>query len=468
MAERTTTIVKSFFFTEALKRNGEISVSDSAKISINRQNYGWEFLELVKQAEGNYPTDTDLTAKTNVIRMDSIRRIVGFDAYAVDKIVDNQLVTSLGYRVWDGVSEWVWVSSTGLWTTPAGSAWNTEAEIANNISTFNPSLKAIGFVVNPRTTDGAVTPEVHEIRIAVEVRLPSFTDDIFVSLREKLLGRDVRPFVETSPVLGSGVKPATEYLFEMMDDANRFLLQDVLANDRKGFRVVDVESVYKIVNGEPADEILSSYVPETNEVILDETVATGTELLVSLIYEPNVVILRRSIDFSSPELIPSLVLHTAITTDSSPHPGVDALMVRNKSKSTALVIHAPYRLTLQCGIMGLVQSTKDEARLFEELIDFLTREPILKSRQTGDVYRIQVLQEFEDATMEGEDLNDLCSFSTTIAIHNVLIYSRRPPQTKKLASGLVFSGSVSADVGNISVSAPTGAAAASAPVPTIS
>jgi hypothetical protein len=402
VAERLTTLAFSLLFTKLEFLS--LVQSNPAKISIDHQG-GFATLRL--QADETYPTDTDLYLISELVEVPALRGFAGFETFVAHKSIDGIQVTSDGFRLHDGTNQ-KWWSGTA-WVTDA-THWNTEQEVADAIQFFPTLSRKFRVVWHARTTNKEVSPELYEIRVAVRARVGSFMEDILL-----------RSLV---PALRTGVRPTTDLICAGFEGGTALDFASVLTDSQRNYKVMDLEAVFnESTDRSHSTNLLVSYDPDAKEAVLSPSVPPGATLFISAVYQPEVVLWGASVDYVEPSKVPALIITSSESPESSQHPPIDALSIRNKGAKRSLVIPSPYRLTIECAMIGLTPGVKDEARLAEAVIAFFQKNPVLRSAATGYEYRLQLLKEFEDMST-GQETNQLRSFQTSFKIHDVLVFAR--------------------------------------------
>ena len=132
MARRLKKLVKEFEFLEENRK--KIVLGANTRLGLTEP-----CLHLLEDDDGYYPTTTDITAKTWVTNPQTVKQWLGFEAVVYhEKDYDGTELTSVNFRLGDGTNEYYWDGAA--WSVSTTS-WNTEAEIANNISTFPANLR---------------------------------------------------------------------------------------------------------------------------------------------------------------------------------------------------------------------------------------------------------------------------------------------------------------------------------------
>lgn len=177
-------IIKLFVLDEDSRSS--ITLSDTDKIRLSPKPPPGLIL-LKQDADNEYPVnDVDAYVTTWTTAPDSWLSWVAFEAIVTEKKDDlNNVVTSYYYRLTNGTNEFYW---TGAAWTISTTQWNTEQEINEGLSSWNS--KTIGLIVNPRTSDKDITPEVIKLKLLYGARI-NFLRDLVLSFTD-MLGDELR------------------------------------------------------------------------------------------------------------------------------------------------------------------------------------------------------------------------------------------------------------------------------------
>jgi hypothetical protein len=174
-----------------------ITLSDTNKIRLS-PTPAPGLIVLKADADGEYPVDdVDAYVTTWTTSPDAWTSWVAFEAVVTEKKdADDVVVTSYHYRLTDGVDVYYW---TGAAWDLATTQWNTEQEINEGLSTW--SSATLGVVVNPRTSDEDITPEVKSLKFLYGARI-DYLRDLVLSFTDTL-GDEARTWRQHTLVTAS-------------------------------------------------------------------------------------------------------------------------------------------------------------------------------------------------------------------------------------------------------------------------
>jgi len=348
-----------------------------------------------------YPTDDDLYVKSWIANPTAVKQWLGFYAVIDHKTVNNSQVTSAGFRLGDGTDQYYWDGDS--WEIDTTN-WNTEAEIANNITTFPVTERKLQVIVNLSTTDETETPELEEIVVAYSALLDSEEEDI-------VLRSVIRNM--TSNVSCIARFPVTMQTTGTTLDLDGYPI-DV------DYNIIDVDSVFNHdTDSEHDTDILDSYDSGTKVITLTGSVNTGVVLWIRLIYRP-IIASATSRDWYEVEHIPQIILENVTFLNAIQLPGED--FCGNKSDGSAIIVPGPIQgdlfFTLRCVTDKLV----DHYRLSNQIKRYFANNKIIVSTGLDERYRLWLVEEFEEAGTTNE--NDLHSWVATFRVMDFCVWAK--------------------------------------------
>lgn len=348
-----------------------------------------------------YPTDDNLYVKTWVTDPQSVQQWLGFEVEAVHTLVDNQQVTSLGFRLSDGTDEYWW--DGGNWVVNT-TDWNTEAEIAGNITSFPTTAKKLQIVINLKTTDKYYTPYVKCIKVL-------YSSDI--EFKEDLVYRSL------VPLLRQEIRPISDYPVELPADSNTL----DLTNDfplQTPYNITGIDSAFNHTDDPEHDtDIFQSYDSNTKIVTLSQVVSAGKVVWLRFYWEPEVAV-TTSRDYTEVQKVPSIVLDDVNLIGATEY-GQDEHVI-NKSNWQAVVVPAPLRGDLEIMANLITDKGVDQTRLADEMKKFFANNPLIKSTGLDEEYRLWLLDEYDMRT--SANLGDLHTGRLRFSIVGALFYMR--------------------------------------------
>lgn len=148
------------------------------------------YITLEAAPSGDFPLTPNLSAETWTTRPRAVKRWIAFQARAehVKLPGESEPVTSARYKLGD---EFQWYFWDGAAWIVDGSAWNTEAEISENIASFPVTARSLRIRVNLQTTNPKYAPRLFGINVAFEAAFDHMDDYVLRSLTRFL--KTIRP-----------------------------------------------------------------------------------------------------------------------------------------------------------------------------------------------------------------------------------------------------------------------------------
>lgn len=378
-----------------------------------------------------YPTDSNLYVKSWISNPGEVREWQGFEATIIHKNVDGVQVTGEGFRLSDGTNEYWWNGSSWEINT---ADWNTEVEVAENISSFSATARKIQVVVNLSTTDETQTPELVEVKVLFGALVDSEIEDLVI-----------RSLV---PALRSGVRPITRVVLIAAETDQVDLKQFKLDGD---YRVVDVDAVFNetvdpnhntdlyqshTLRSDPTDSWVDGQV---DVITLSSSVSIGNTLWLRLRYEP-VVAIETSRDYYEIDHVPCLCIER-ISYEAREFGGDHH--VGNKSDYTAKVLKSPLQGTLEMSLVGMSGKLVDNERLNGEVNRFFGSSRVIRSTGLDESYRLRLISEHEQRSRA--NAADLRTWTKIIQVENFRTW-HRPVENGYLVSRFLVQGDASVTV----------------------
>ena len=404
MPERLTTLPHDFEFTEEVR--SLISLVGSIRLD-GKANC----VMLKPDSDGLYPTDNGNNyVATAIYKPKAVRQWLGFqvDILHFHDGPDVQ-TTGDGYRLGDGTSQYEWNGSA--WVISTGN-WNTEADIANNISTFPTTSRQIQVFAKLSTTNARVTPLLSAIRIAWTGKVEIFEDIVYRSLVPLMRQtRLISDFNIRVPIPGG-------------------LTLDVMNAVRGAnykFTVVDVEAVFNHnLDPDHYNNLLSSYDGSTGKATLATAIPVGQNAFCRLVVQPQVSVENTAQDYIELASTPAIQITNIEAVDSQSL----SLTVGTVNKSTmaAIVIPPPYRFTLRFTMIALTSGGVDTMRMLRALVAIVESNPTIRSTATDEEYRLWMINEF--TTQTEPTAANLQQQMAVFEILDILTYERQAQSAK--------------------------------------
>lgn len=365
---RTVKLIKRFEFTEDNRSLVVLGSNTRLNPQTNRIQLKADVLT------GLYPTTAGLRVTTWIARPLAVKEWVSFQVVDTHVAVDGTVVTSLGYRLTDGVNEYMWNGSAWVIST---TLWNTEAEVANNIGDFPATARALGVVINLATTNPNFTPEVEMVKVLYEGQVDFQLDLVARSL---------------VPELRENIRPIAEFTIAQTTTGLTFLLPDPVASTPYNF--VEIDAVYNHDDDlNHMADLFVSYNPGTREVTLASSVAAGKNLWVRFVYEPEVA-LTTSRFYTEIGKVPSIVISNIELVNSQESAGAYDDVI-NKSLGQGWRVPAPFMADIEFVLRCLTDKAVDQHRMADEVKRYFRNNQLIVSRGLDEPYRLWLLDEYQ-------------------------------------------------------------------------
>lgn len=391
--------VHDFFFApgQGFDPRADSTLSDATKIRLDEADHR---VKLKRGVDGTYPLDANLSVRTWLWRPQAARRLLALELKAT-----LPTGTSVGFRLWDGATEYVWKGTPASWKAAAAGEWMTEDGVNAHLAVFPlPSPVAVGFRLNLLTTDEEETPVLDGFAVLWEGEVDWTQDLVLDSLVPQLRAAAVYPVdFALPPVPAVAGGPGVEEV----------ALGDYQTDGR--LEVVDVIAAFDHT-ADPGHlvDVLDDYDPATRTVALDPVVP----------YE-HVIYLRMRCaaavawdtnqDLAAVRRLPEVVLRNSTAPDVTKYPlGTGGSVVR-RDTGNAVVVPPPTRVTWHLVAEVRTDRTREQARVLDALLAYLEEGPatesgpFVRSVATDRRFRLRATSAFD--YVEGDDaLSDVRLF----------------------------------------------------------
>jgi len=395
MARRIKRLVKRFKFEE--DNRARIELVSNVRLD-----------PLANRLKLSEPYQSSGVAKTWVTNPSSVKQWLGFEVVIHHAMTGGAAagvpvmtpITGAGYRLTDGTDEF-WHNGAA-WEVNT-TDWNTEEQVAANISSFPVTPQKLGVVIQLTTTDLGYTPEVEEIRVLWASDVEFYEDLVYRSL-VRALRENIRPI--TDYLIKPGTATATI-------DLDQFPL-------KTPYNVVGVDSVYdRTDDPDRLVDLLQSYNTGTKLITLNATLPTDHVATLRLIYEPEVSV-TTSQDFYEVAKVPALVLDDIDFVDAAPLAAND--WVTNKGDGSAVKVFAPIQGDLEVSLLAYTDKGVDQQRLKEAIHRYFENNPTLRSTGLDEQFSLWLIDEYDMRNVPSPA--DIHTGRVRFRIRDVVVYAR--------------------------------------------
>lgn len=362
-------LIKRFDFTENNRNNIELGIN--VRLDPKEQ-----YVKLTK-TNNVYPLDSDLYVKTWSSNPNSVKQWLNFECVIInerDKDDYNTIVTGANFRLHDDDNEY-WFNGTSWEINYAN--WNTESEVASNITSFPVSSKKIGFVVNLYTTDETKTPVIKALKVLYSSDVEHQDDYVYRTL-VKQLAEQVRPIGDYPVTLATSSST--------IDLENDFPLETP-------YNLIDIDSVYNHTD-DPNHyvDILQSYDNSTKVITMSETISSGKIVWIKFTYSPEIAV-STGLEYYEVEKVPILILGNINLINTTKITKSDSVI--NKETGIGTKVLPPDRSDLDVTMNIITSTARDQVRLADELKRFFANNPMLTTWGTDEKFALQLDDEYD-------------------------------------------------------------------------
>lgn len=319
----------------------------------------------------------EATAATWVTTMHGASQWLAFQADVTHRTSPEggaELVTTARFRVstdgaawhgWDGVA----------WTL--GGPWNKPEEISEHLATW--PVGPIAFQVKLATTDLAVTPLLHCIKLAVELQpqYNSLDDMIWRSLLRQAR-TSVRPIGRIDLKWPGG----TEGTFSAREQDYRNIV---------GISAFDIGADATIVDPDEDQNLLASYDDNTKTITLSGAVAAGRFVRFYFRYSPLFAAVSTSIDYVEGTRAPSITF-TNVRAERSGTLLADSAV--NHHSGIGITVPAQPLKDLSFDIEISAGREYDMAQVQQAIGEWLVDGAKVRSRALDEIFDLQVVSHY--------------------------------------------------------------------------
>lgn len=364
-------VIKIFEFAEPVR--ARLTLGPDTRLHAQEHR-----LQLIEDTNG-FPTTPDLFVKTWLTTPRSLKRWVGFMADVQNfKNTKNVQITDVLYRLNDGTQDLYYNIGANTWVPASSNNWNSEIEIADNISTFPVSTQTIQVVLNLKSDDSRATPIVRAVRVLYESDLEEMEDYVWRSLLPDMRAK-IRPIgdhhIETL-VTGSAI------------DLNEFKIETP-------YDITAMDAVYDLdADPRKLTNLLDSFNDATQEISLTAPIPAGATVLIRFIYRP-VFSVTTNQDYVELEKVPEVIMEDIKQVNDAYPVGRD--FVLNKRTGEGKRVPATQN---DIEIIGrfITNKAKDHARLTDAIKRYFRDNLLLRSVGMDDDFRLWLLGEYNQGT----------------------------------------------------------------------
>jgi hypothetical protein len=388
-------LCKRFLFDKA--KVGQLTFSDDSKLWLDQTANALTLRpQSYNRVTGDpvYPTDTDLIVTTWITNPEALTQWLGF---SVEPLTPNQPAdTQVRFKLNDGTDDRYW--SGASWDVAGAADWNTEDEVAANISSFPVTSKQLAVVINLVSDDGVSTPTVNDLDLLMEVDIDYvrslIADSFMADLKE-----NVRPVLEHAMGALGGDK---------LD------LRDL----ETAYNVLDVTAVYN-VSDDPnrLTDLLSSYDVTTKTIQLTGSVVRGKAMVILFQIEPEVYLEWGSQDYTEVSKIPAIVIESVDLTGNQVQARFE---VRELTTYTAVIRRSPFKLMVEFAIVLIAGKNRNLLPMVDQMLAYLATTHQLRWRAIDENVSMRSLD--QGTFRQRPSLSDEHATRFTVVLDDVYLW----------------------------------------------
>ena len=378
-------LIKNFVFDEKIRSS--LQFSDASKIRLNTESPRSPRIELKASASGLYPTDSDIFIETPLTNPNALLKWLKFEAVKIGDALPSG--TSLGFKLKTPVGYYYWNGSA--WITANLSNWMTEDQLNLNFSSFPIATigsRSIGVVINLKTTDPKVSPQILAVKLLGEFDIDCLDDIIYESFIRKL---------------NTEFRSTSKVAFPIDQASINIDLNGILEN--KSYNITGIRSVYNITDDAlKTNNLIDSYTPgalrqdgftfEPGTVQFLSSIPAGKLIEITFEYVPEIMV-NTGQDYFEPAKFPSLVIEeiesidrAGFTVQDTASNGKD--LIRDIPNLVGVVQFSPEVKTLRVNYAVFTGLQLDQMRLSQDLSSFFCANHSLKSYGLDTEYDLDV------------------------------------------------------------------------------
>lgn len=348
------------------------------------------YLELEEGASG-FLTTANLSAKTWLSTPRSAKRYIGFESFHVNRTLDLVQVTNVKFRLSrDGTEQLFWSGSA--WVAASPGNWNTEAEVANNISSLalSSTHRGLQVIVNLSTSNSTLSPQVLYVKALY---------DSDVEWLEDLIARSLKPALE------AGIRPIAEMMAISAGTTT------VTLETEASYEISSIDTVYNhSTDAEHLTNIFSAYNPSTRVITLTGAPTSGNQILIRFKYAPKVDLMP-SQDIVEIASVPAIGIGNIRTTLTRPI--TDHESVINKATGAGWRLAGGEQDDIEVPLNITTSKEKDAHRLSDAIRAFFKTSPMLTLKGVDESVRVLIWEEHTAA-----------NYSTMAGVHGATLRAR--------------------------------------------
>lgn len=377
-------LIKNFIFDEKIRSS--LIFSDTSKIRLNSDDLRFPRIEL-KANSGLFSTDPDIFVETPFTTPNALLKWLKIETIKMGD--ELPLGTSIGFKVKTPTGNYFWNGSS--WANANLSDWMSELDFNANFASFPISLagsRSIGIIINLRTTDPKLTPQVTALKLLGEFDIDCLDDIVYETFIRKL---------------NTEFRSTSKVAFPLGQASNSVDLKAILEN--KSYNITGIRSVYNVTDDPiKATNLFDSYAPgaprqdgftfEPGIVQFQSSLVAGKLIEVTFEYVPEIMV-NTGQDYFEPATFPSLVIEEIETIDRAGFTAQDSVghgrdLIRDIPNLVGVVQYSPEVKTIRVNYAVFTNLQLDQMRLSQDISSFFCANHSLRSYGLDTEYDLDV------------------------------------------------------------------------------
>ncbi len=356
-----------------------------------------------------FQTDATLYAIVPGVTSGTVKRWTGFQVGINNPDSEEDVFQQVGsayFRIADPDGQFHWDGATWNEVEPDSQLWNTEAEVATNISSFELRSGTISIVVNLRTTSTLNAPSMLWFKLM---------GDIEANLEYDYIYRTI------VPSLMDNIRPIGRFAVSVPEPDNAFIagLAEITSGMLKSYNLRGISHVYN--DTQDPDQRVDIFVAENiaeDRIDLSVAPAANDQLTVYFLYEPEVAV-QTSREYVEVAKIPAITLESITITDKALYRSKD-LGIYNVGNGEGFILPAPRFSDISFAAEVITSLQYDEFQILRAIQKWMSTMPQLRSNALGISFDLITGFTFSENSSPNKD--DVRTGTLTFRLANVVFY----------------------------------------------
>jgi len=327
----------------------------------------------------------------------------GFEAEFANVKVDLQVVTSVTFKINNGVDDYFWNGSA--WAVADANDWMNHEDIFPNMPTFpQPSGAFVRVMCRLATNDENVTPTLLGVKWMWDTTdTYDGQDDVFL--------RSLIPSMEAN------IRPTARLIFEAGGSNIHILDTDTI---HESYDITTVHAAYDhTADPNHATDLLTLYEAGPKRLTLSTVIPAGNKVWIEFDYRP-VVSMSTHTDFNEVATLPAIEIRNIRTFTSTRQPDPATIIDFSQAPPIVTSVIRSHRNNYRFDVVGLTGYTYDHVRLANAIQGYFTNNPLLRAVGLDQDFDMVLIQEYEKSDVQSP--SDMRRSTAGVELRNVRLY----------------------------------------------